>query len=172
MRGRVIRWLLPLVGVGALGVGAAMAATTAAHSGAATVKAVSNSKYGMILQSSNGHTLYRYTPDRKGKSNCTGACVAYWPAYLAKGKPTAGAGANSALLGTIKRGKSLQVTYAGYPLYTYVGDTKAGAVKGEAFQGTWYVVNTKGAMVKHAVASPPATTTTSGGTTTSGSAWG
>ena len=81
---------------------------------------------------------------------------------MAKGtaKPTAGTGASSALVGTIKRGKGLQVTYAGFPLYTYVGDAKAGQVKGEGTDKTWYVVSTKGALVKKAVATTNATTTT------------
>jgi predicted lipoprotein with Yx(FWY)xxD motif len=172
MRIRMIRWLLPLMGVAALGAGAAMAASAAAHtSKAGTVNLAKTAKYGMVLVSSSGRTLYRYTPDSKGKSStCSGTCASYWPAYVLKGtaKPTAGSGASSSLLGTVKRGKSLQVTYAGYPLYFYVGDTKAGAIKGEGTDKTWYVVNAKGALVKKAIAASGGTTTTSGGSTT----WG
>lgn len=172
MRSLGVRWLLPLIGVGVLGVGAAMAATTAAHSSTGTVNLTKSAKYGMVLATSTGRTLYRYTPDKKGKNTCTGQCATYWPTYMAKGttKPTAGTGASSALIGTIKHGKGLQVTYGGYPLYTYVGDTKAGQVNGEGKDKTWYVVSTKGALVKKAVA----TTTTSTPTTTAGggSAWG
>ncbi|MGH2999185.1 MAG: hypothetical protein ACRDNM_07775, partial [Gaiellaceae bacterium] len=62
-----------------------------------------------------------------------------------------------------------------YPLYTFAGDSKAGQVAGQGFDKQWYVVNTKGALVKAAVKSggtsgappPPAPATT-----TSGSAWG
>ena len=167
MSRRTIRWILPLLGVAAIGAGAAMAATTATHSSAGTVSVAKSSKYGMVLVSSSGRTLYRYTPDSKGHNTCTGSCGTYWPAYMVKGKakPTAGSGASAALVGTIKHGKGLQVTYAGYPLYTYVGDTKAGQVNGEGKEKTWYVVDTKGALVKKAVAS-------TGGTTTSKSAWG
>ena len=123
----MIRWVLPLVGVAVIGAGAAMAATAATHT-AGTVSVAKSSKYGMVLVSSTGRTLYRYTPDSKGHNTCSGQCATYWPAYMLKGtaKPTAGSGASASLLGTIKHGKGLQVTYAGYPLYTYVGDTKAG----------------------------------------------
>ena len=170
MRSRIIRWALPLVGVGVIGVGAAMAATTAVHSGKGTVNLVS-SKYGMVLVNASGRTLYRYTPDKKGKSTCSGKCATYWPPFMAKGKVTAGAGASGSLVGTIKRGKGLQVTYAGWPLYTYVGDTKAGQITGEGTEKTWYVVSATGALVKKAVAG--ANTTTSATTTSSGgSAWG
>jgi len=171
MRNQLIRWVLPLVGVGVIGVGAAMAATTTVHASKGTVNLVKSSKYGMVLVGATGHTLYRYTPDKKGKTNCTGQCSAYWPPLMAKGKVTAGAGANAKLVGTIKRGSGLQVTYAGWPLYTYVGDKAAGQMTGEGFMKTWYVVSATGALVKKAVAGTN-TTTTAPATTTSGAAWG
>jgi|SRR5438128_4427681 len=154
MRGRLIRWLLPGALVTVLGVGAAMAATTMGHSGSGTVQTAKSSKYGTVLVNSHGRTLYRYTLDKKGVSNCKGACAKYWPALTLKGtaKPTAGPGAKASLLGTIKRGLGArQVTYAGFPLYTYAGDSKSGDVKGEGFEKTWYLVDAKGALVKKAV---------------------
>jgi Secreted repeat of unknown function len=70
---------------------------------------------------------------------------------------------NVALLGTIKAAHGMsQVTYAGFPLYGFAGDKAAGQTNGQGFQSQWYVVNTKGALVKHALAVPPpkpATTT-------------
>jgi predicted lipoprotein with Yx(FWY)xxD motif len=173
MLGRLTRWLLPLVLAGALGVGAAIAATSMTHSKSGTVKTATNAKYGTVLVSASGRTLYRYTADKKGVIVCKGACIAYWPPLTVKTgtKPTAGTGAQAQLLGTIKRGKALQVTYAGYPLYRYVGDQKSGDVKGQGFQGTWYVVNSKGALVKRAA--PPTTTTSKTTTsTTTKAGWG
>ena len=49
----------------------------------------------------------------------------------------------------------------------YVGDTKSGQVNGEGKDKTWYVVSSKGDLVKKAVASSG-----SGTTTTKKSAWG
>jgi predicted lipoprotein with Yx(FWY)xxD motif len=40
------------------------------------------------------------------------------------------------------------VTYAGWPLYTYVGDTQAGLASGQGLDlegGVWYVLRTSGA---------------------------
>lgn len=176
MRGR-IRWVLPVALVAAIGAGAAMAATAAVHSSAASVKVADNAKFGRMLVGPNGRTLYRYTVDSKGVNRCTKVpiCAKYWPQLLVKAgaKPTAGAGVKASLLGTIKaaHGKA-QVTYAGFPLYYFAGDKAAGATSGQGFQSQWYVVNTKGALVKHAVSSgsggsPPPTTT--GG---SGYTWG
>jgi predicted lipoprotein with Yx(FWY)xxD motif len=173
MRNRLIRWVLPLVGVGVIGVGAAMAATTAATTSKGTVDVVKSSKYGMVLVDASGRTLYRYTPDKKNKSNCTGKCASFWPPLMAKGKATAGTGATAGLVGTIKRGSGLQVTYAGWPLYTFVGDKKAGQMTGEGNEKIWWVVSTTGALVKKAVAGTNATTTTPPTTTSSGgAAWG
>ncbi len=156
MRVRLIRWLVPSALIVVLGVGAAMAATTMTRSGNATVQTAKSSTYGTVLVNSHGRTLYRYTPDKKGVSTCKGACAKYWPALVVNGttKPTAGGGAKASLLATIKRAPGVrQVTYAGYPLYTYAGDGKSGDVKGEGFEKIWYVVDAKGGLVKQAVSS-------------------
>jgi predicted lipoprotein with Yx(FWY)xxD motif len=167
-------WLaMPFAALAVVGAGAAMAATLA-HSGG-TVKAMPSSGYGHVLVAANGRTLYRYTPDKKGVRVCSGACLKFWPPLVVKTgtKPTAGTGANAHLLGTIKfaKGKA-QVTYAGYPLYLFADDKKAGQTKGEGFDGTWYVVSATGALVKHRSRNtpPPPPTTTS--TSTSSGAWG
>ena len=182
----MIRWLLPVAVVAAIGAGGAMAASSAMHSSAASVKAVKSAKYGTVLVAANGRTLYRYTLDSKGINRCTSnaTCAKYWPRLLVKAgvKPTAGAGLSASLLGTIKAtGGMRQITYAGFPLYMFAGDSKAGQVNGEGFEKQWYVVNTKGAFVKTALKSggttsgnPPAPAPGGGygTTTTSGSSWG
>lgn len=178
MRGR-IRWFLPIALVAAIGAGAAMAASAAVHSSTPSVKLVDNAKFGKVLVGPNGRTLYRYTVDSKGVNRCTkvAVCAKYWPRLLVKAgtKPTAGAGVKASLLGTIKatRGQA-QVTYAGFPLYYFVGDTKAGATSGQGFESQWYVVDTKGALVKHALSSGSSggTTPPPPATTSSGSTWG
>ena len=172
----MIRWLLPVAVIAAVGAGAAMAATSATTSSAPTVKAVASAKYGTVLVSASGRTLYRYTLDSKGVNRCTSValCNKYWPAMLVKAsaKPVAGPGLSASLLGTIKAKAAgmVQITYAGFPLYTFAGDSKAGQTNGEGFEKQWFVVNTKGALVKSAVKSgSPAPAYP---TTTSASAWG
>ena len=66
---------------------------------------------------------------------------------------------------TMRSNGAHQVTYAGYPLYYYAADKKAGQASGEGFEKTWYVVSATGGLVKTTVKS-------SGGTTTKKSAWG
>jgi predicted lipoprotein with Yx(FWY)xxD motif len=154
--------LVPLLVAVVAGVGVTMAAAASGSSKSGTVAVAHNGKYGTILVSSSGMTLYRYTADKKNASECNGACAKYWPPLLAKGsaKPTAASGASASLLGTTMRANGAhQVTYAGHPLYLYAGDKKAGDANGEGFQKTWYVVSPKGALVMHAAASAGATTT-------------
>lgn len=57
----------------------------------------------------------------------------YWPPVITRGKPIAGRGLKSSLLGTIRRANGArQVTFAGHPLYRYVLDTRSGQTNGEA----------------------------------------
>jgi predicted lipoprotein with Yx(FWY)xxD motif len=170
MRNRLIRWSVPPALLVAGAVALVLLASASMGANHATVSTAKSAKFGVVLVSSTGKTLYRYTHDKKGVNNCTKvpACAKYWPRLLVKGaaKPTVGGGAQANLVGTIKQpGGLVQVTYAGYPLYMFAGDPKAGTINGQGFEGAWYVVNTSGALVKHAVASPPpaGTTTTSGG---------
>jgi len=180
MRGRVLRWTLPLALLAVLGAGAAVAATGTATT-AATVK-MAKTKLGTVLVAGNGRVLYRFTKDRKGVDTCAAdkECNEYWPRLLvsASGKVTAGAGAKAGLLGKIKQPKGLwQVTYAGYPLYFFAGDKAAGQTNGQAVEKVWFVVDAQGGLVKTAAAggggSPaPATTSTTTTSTTGGGGGG
>ncbi len=162
----VNRWSMSLVKVAAVGgtlalagigstleVGAA-AAATGARAGAATVVNVRSSAYGKIVVGAGGRTLYMYKADKGTKSDCYGPCASYWPPLLTKAKPTSGPGVAASKLGTTKRKNgTLQVTYAGHPLYYYGGDQSAGTANGQGSGGTWYVVSPSGALISKAAAS-------------------
>jgi predicted lipoprotein with Yx(FWY)xxD motif len=169
---RVVRRVLPLALLAAIGAGVAVAAT-GTHTGTVNTAAT---KYGAVLASSNGRTLYHLTAEKRGKIACTGTCAKAWPPLTVKqgAKPTAGTGIKQAKLGTIKRPDgSMQVTYNGYALYRYGDDTKKGDAKGEGENGVWFAVSPAGALVKSsgATTKPGSTTTTptttNGNTTTS-----
>jgi predicted lipoprotein with Yx(FWY)xxD motif len=121
---------------------------------------------GSVLVDSRGHTLYVFDLDRGTKSACTGACTASWHAFLTSTKPVALHGVGASKLGMAKRasGKS-QVTFMGHPLYFYVGDTKAGNVRGASI-AHWAAFSPTGAKLRDAAAtttSPPPPTTTAPG---------
>lgn len=110
------------------------------------------SPVGRILATASGRTLYDFTPDTSTSSACTSAlCVELWPPLITSGAPTAGQGLEQSLVGTIRRPDGeLQVTYGGHPLYTWIGDRKAGMVTGQALLnvgGYWYVISPTGRQV-------------------------
>jgi predicted lipoprotein with Yx(FWY)xxD motif len=112
---------------------------------------VKPSAYGPVLYDGRGYALYLFTTDGKGRSRCYGACARAWPPYIAKGKPRAGAGASKSLVGTVRRRDGRrQVTYAGQPLYYYVGDGRNQIRCQNVFEygGTWLVVNAAGRAVR------------------------
>jgi predicted lipoprotein with Yx(FWY)xxD motif len=98
-----------------------------------------------VLTSAKGLTLYLFVPDTASTSKCYGSCAQYWPPVL--GSPTAGLGVTGAL-GTIKRTDgTLQATYDGHPLYTYIADTVPGQDRGNNVNlngGLWKVVPVSG----------------------------
>jgi predicted lipoprotein with Yx(FWY)xxD motif len=117
-------------------------ASGASGGSAATVTVATKGSLGSILANAQGMTLYRYTPDAPGVSNCTGGCATAWPPLeLAPGATTPVAGKGVDGLGTIKRSDgSLQVTYDKMPLYTFTGDSAAADAKGQGLDGTWFVI--------------------------------
>jgi predicted lipoprotein with Yx(FWY)xxD motif len=136
-------------------VAAALALATPSMSSSAADRAtvtVNSSKFGRILFDARGFALYAFTRDRAGRSACTGACARAWPPYVVKMRPKAGTGTTASLLGTIRRGNgSRQVTYAGKPLYYYVGDREPLQVLCQnvvEFGGLWLVVRPTGATVR------------------------
>ncbi len=112
-----------------------------------------HTRIGSILVASSGYTLYAFGPDRRNQDVCvkTPECLSLWPALTTRGTPRAGKGINSRLLGTIKLGRGLQVTYAGHPLYFYKYDTRPGEIANVnilQFGGRWPAVNAAGRLVK------------------------
>ncbi len=125
--------------------------TAAARSRGSKLKVVS-SDYGRILADGHGRALYLFSADTGKGSNCQGDCAKAWPPYLVKSKPTAVSGAKPGRVGTVRRSDGkLQATYAGHPVYYYVGDRSPGEVNCQAaveFGGYWYVLRADGRAVR------------------------
>lgn len=108
---------------------------------------------GKVLVDSKGLTLYYFQKDQNGESACYGACEKGWPPLMTEGPPQAGEGAMASKLGTTKRKDgTTQVTYAGWPLYTFVEDKKPGEDNGtdsKAFGASWYPLHPNGEKAGH-----------------------
>ena len=113
-----------------------------------------NTKLGTILVNGRGFTLYAFTKDSRNVDACVKikGCLGAWPALTTVAKPIAGSGVEASLIGTINvKGVGRQVTYAGHPLYTYVGDRGPGStfyVNILQFRGRWPALNAAGQEVK------------------------
>src|SRR4051794_40630035 len=139
-------------------------ATAAAHGRALAVRSTS---LGKVVVDAKGRTLYAFGHDLKNKSRCSGACATNWPPALSPAKPKVGAGISKAKLRVIKRSDGgRQLSYAGHPLYRYIGDSKAGDVNGQGlnfFGGVWNVMSPAGKVVTKAPQSQSTTPSTGGG---------
>jgi Secreted repeat of unknown function len=75
------------------------------------------------------------------------------PPLLTTGKPVAGPGVRASLLRTTKRKDgTLEVTYGGHPLYSFVTDRKPGDTTGQGlnqFGSPWWVLSAAGKEVHH-----------------------
>lgn len=104
-----------------------------------------------VLVDAAGRSLYLFTRDARGRSRCTGACAAAWRPLLTRGRPRGAGGVRPGLLGrTPGADGRRQVTYAGHPLYRYVGDRRPGERFGQDVAdagGAWYLVSARGAAV-------------------------
>jgi predicted lipoprotein with Yx(FWY)xxD motif len=142
---------LPAVAAAAAALAACSSSGTPSSGGssghmAAAVGHLKTTKIGgaTVLTSAKGFTLYSFAPDTPTMSKCNGACAQNWPPV--KGPATAPGVKGT--FGTIKRSDgSVQATFDGHPLYTFVGDTALGQNKGNGLNaagGLWHEITTIG----------------------------
>ena len=136
----------------------AHAATTSASG--ATVITTEHTKFGTVLVTGTGESLYTFTGDEFPfaatglQLDCTALnkaasgtpCTTAWPPLTAS-SVIAEHGVRQGALGTVTRNGVTQVTYFGKPLYGFIADKAANDVNGEdvsAFDGNWYLDRTDG----------------------------
>jgi predicted lipoprotein with Yx(FWY)xxD motif len=140
-----------LAGCGSSGGGyssSSNASAGAAPLAAAGTLSASSTSIGTVLVDGSGRTLYTFARDSGGKSNCNGACAQNWPPAKASGALKAGSGVTKSKLSAIRRSDgTMQVAFAGHPLYRFSGDSGAGDVTGQAqraFGGLWLAITPAG----------------------------
>jgi predicted lipoprotein with Yx(FWY)xxD motif len=109
---------------------------------------------GTILVDGRGRTVYDFANDKTSASTCTGTCAANWlpvpaPAAVPKSLP----GVTGALGSTARTDGAHQLTVAGHPVYTFVGDSAPGQTNGQGVVlngGLWTVVSPAGAPLPNA----------------------
>ena len=127
--------------------------TTAPSAGGAKISSATIARLGPALVDAQGRTLYVFAPDKGKKVTCVSTCAEIWPpAFLPSGKQAmAAAPVKQSLLGSDPDPAGGRViTYAGWPLYTYVTDTAPGQATGQAVNlngGPWYVISPAGKVI-------------------------
>lgn len=162
--------LLAVVAFVAAGCGGGSAASSAPKSGVAGAQHMTSSAavtthkvkgLGVVLVNAKGRTLYVFMKDAHRHVTClkSNGCASFWPPlkWKGSGKPKAGGTAKAKLLGLDRDPDGGKVvTYNHWPLYTYSGDSGPAQSHGEGQTlngGKWYVINAKGALVKHKTSS-------------------
>ncbi|MGH3276942.1 MAG: hypothetical protein ACRDNZ_21775, partial [Streptosporangiaceae bacterium] len=143
---------------------AAPVAHAAQHVSSPVVITTAHTKFGTVLQTASGESLYVFSGDglafsakspiqlactalNKAPAPANVPCTTAWPPLLATGQLVAKGGVRQKGLSTVTRNGVRQVTYFGAPLYGFIKDTAAGQVNGEdvaAFDGTWYLDHQNG----------------------------
>jgi predicted lipoprotein with Yx(FWY)xxD motif len=97
-----------------------------------------------VLTNSTGFTLYSFAPDTPTTSKCNGTCAQNWPPVTG---PVTAAGVTGTFSTINRSDGSVQATFDGHPLYTFVGDTAPGQNKGNGLNaagGLWHEITTSG----------------------------
>ena len=122
-----------------------------AQEGAASIDVAESADHGQYLTDAEGMALYIFVPDAQGASTCYDDCATNWPPFTvasADALPTLAEGLDSAMLGTVERDDgTIQVTYNGWPLYYFAGDTEMSQTNGQAVGDNWYLLDPAGEAI-------------------------
>jgi predicted lipoprotein with Yx(FWY)xxD motif len=86
-----------------------------------------------LITARDGRTLYTFDKDSAGKSACSGACSAAWPAFTVANPKLAGGDFSI----VVRDDGSAQWAFQGKPLYFFAGDARPGEVNGDGQGGVW-----------------------------------
>jgi predicted lipoprotein with Yx(FWY)xxD motif len=146
--------VLAAIAVAVFAVGGGKAQASHPHAAGGSAIAIRSTSLGKTLVDANGRTLYLFKGDRPGVSTLSAAGSAVWPRFVSAGHVKAEGAARAALIGTTTSPSGVrQLTYAGHPLYYYVGDSSPGSTRGQGlnqFGALWYVLGSTGNAITHA----------------------
>lgn len=114
-----------------------------------------------FIVDANGKTLYNFTKDMPGVSNCKGDCLKIWPVFYSENIVAPSMMKNSDFGEITNSEGSKQTTYKQMPLYYNINDTKHGDTNGQGMNKAWFIIE------PNRVAAVPATTTQSSVATSS-----
>ncbi|MFW6449070.1 MAG: hypothetical protein ACOC0X_05965 [Halobacteriota archaeon] len=101
---------------------------------------------GDILVDGEGMTLYMFDNDEQGagESTCYDDCAGNWPPLTVDDAPRAGDTVEASLDTFEREDGSMQVSAAGWPLYTWAADEEPGDATGQGVNDVWWVLDPAG----------------------------
>ena len=115
--------------------------SSGAGSGGSGSIATGSTSLGTVLTDAHGFTLYYFTPEQGSKVVCAAdsSCNSLWPPVTSSsGAPSAPSGVSGTFaVATLPNGQA-EVTFNGWPLHTYGGDSGPGQTNGQGIQGKWF----------------------------------
>jgi predicted lipoprotein with Yx(FWY)xxD motif len=102
-----------------------------------------DSAYGRVLFDGSGQAIYLFDRETGSVPDCYDDCAVAWPPVVTAGTPVGTEETRTDLLGTTPRNDgSIQVTYAGHPLYYYAHEDKNEVTCHDVdeFGGLWLAV--------------------------------
>lgn len=96
----------------------------------------SETEFSVQSVAKDGFSLYTFDNDVEGKSNCQGACLVNWPAFVPHDDDQA--------IGEFsifeREDGTKQWAHAGNPLYFFIGDTEKGQANGDNIKDVWHLI--------------------------------
>lgn len=111
-------------------------------------------EFGEHLITNDGYAVYLYVEDDVNESTCVDGCTNNWHPVLAGDiDVTVDGDVNAELVSTLERADgSIQVSYAGHPLYTSRHDREPGATRGQLVgRDSFHLVSLTGDAITEAV---------------------
>jgi predicted lipoprotein with Yx(FWY)xxD motif len=107
---------------------------------------LADTSLGEILVGPEDMTLYGFTVDDPGVSNCYDDCARVWPPLPAD--TSIGDGLDESRFSTTERDDgTTQLVIGDWPLYYFAGDSAPGDVNGQDVEGVWFVVTADGELI-------------------------
>jgi len=169
-RRRLLSYCAATAGAASLALGSFVALAPASSATTthdpAFLQAAAIGAYGEVLTDSHGFTVYGLSTEGGGKIVCKATCLKFWPPVLVSSSQktvSLGAGVTGQIGFVARSATTKQVTFDGYPLYTFVKDTAPRQSHGEGvvkFGGTWELVRASDLVVPSTASKTASHTTT------------
>ena len=113
-------------------------AASAAKPGGESLSLRTDAKLGTIFTDRQGRTLYYFSNDAQNLEACKGQCITNWPLFTSDSLQIPDSLNAADFTKLTRTDGTTQWMYKGWPLYTFIKDTKPGDTLGEGVNKVWF----------------------------------